>query len=527
MKSTTSNRFAQIADSKTPRSSFNRSHGHKTTLESGQLIPFYSDYAMPGDTFKMRANIFARMATPIYPIMDNVFLDVFWFDVPIRLIWENFQKFMGEQEEPNDSIDYTIPQLVPESHAVNSLADYFGMPTGVVMQDGESALFHRAYGRIYNEWFKDQNLNWKLGSPTDDGPDTCAVDVKRFPQRRGKRHDYFTSCLPWPQKGDNLVMPLGEKAPVMGIGKGTNSFPGSSTSGIYETGLTSTTTYASEWDASTDSGGFYIEEDPDNAGYPGIYADLSNATAATISAMRTSVALQQMLERDARGGTRYKEIIKSHFGVTSPDARLVRPEFLGGTSVQLNISPIAQTSSTDVTSPQGNLSAMATASVNGNGFTKSFVEHSIVMGICSIRADLTYQQGLNRQFSKRTRYDFFWPGLQNVSEMAVLNKEIYAQGTSADDDVFGYQEMYADYKYKPSIISGKMRSNAAGTLEAWHLAQDFSSLPVLGDTYIQENPPISRVVAVPTEPEFIFDSYMDLTCVRPMQLFSTPGLARF
>lgn len=517
MKSTTTNRFAQNASVKIPRSKFHRPGGNKSAFDAGYLIPVFCDEALPGDTFKMRADMFARMTTPVYPLMDNLFMDVHWFDCPLRLIWDNFPKFMGEQIDPGDSIDYTTPKISDGNIAEGSLSDYFGMPIvasglgGTIM-----SLYHRAYGKIYNEWFRDQNLQDSVTVARDDGPDILGTDAPKFPLKRGKRHDYLTSSLPWPQKGDAVVMPLGDKAEIHTAANQAGN-PGIYSDGAGDHRFLDT---GSTWATVSASGGTTAQ---DNV----MYADLSTATAATISAMRTSVALQQMLERDARGGTRYKEVIKSHFGVDSPDARLQRPEFLGGGTFAVNVTPIAQTSQTDAAvSPQGNLAAFATVS-GGTGFTKSFTEHSIVMGIVSIRADLTYQQGLNRKFSRSTRYDYFWPGLQNISEQEVLNKEIYLTGTSTDDDAWGYQERYSEYKYMPSICTGKMRSAATGTLDAWHLAQNFASLPVLGDTFIQEAPPMDRILAVADEPDFIFDSYFDLTCVRPMALFSQPGLTRF
>lgn len=511
--------FARVPQAEIPRSTFDRSHGHKTTFNAGYLIPVLVDEALPGDTFKVSATLFARLATPIFPIMDNMAMDVHYFAVPKRLVWDNWVKFNGEQTDPGDSTDYTVPQMVAPGggYAVGSLSDYMGIPTGVASLS-HSALFHRAYNLIYNTWYRDQNLQNSVPVDRDDGPDDPADYVLL---RRGKRHDYFTSCLPWPQKGDAVSIPLGTTAPVLGVGV---------TDG---TAVASTAAYRdANGDLMTGQFGFganfaFAVESNANTGAANtmtLRADLSNATAATINSLRQAFQIQKILERDARGGTRYVELIKAHFGVTSPDQRMQRPEYLGGGTLQVNVSPIPQTSQTDAAvTPQGNLAAMGVA-VGQNGFTMSFTEHCIIMGIVSVRADLTYQQGLNRMFSRQTRYDFYWPALAHIGEQAVLNKEIYAQATSADDEVFGYQERFAEYRYKPSIITGLMRSSAAGSLDAWHLSQEFASLPTLDASFIVEDPPVDRVIAVDTEPHFIFDSYFRMHCARPMPVFGVPGL---
>jgi hypothetical protein len=522
MKTVMEHQFSEVPKATIERSSFDRSHGVKTTFDAGYLVPILVDEALPGDTFNLNMTAFARMATPIFPIMDNVYMDTHFFAVPVRLIWDNWKKFNGEQIDPGDSIDYTVPTMTApgSGYSNQTLHDYFGIPTSVGNLEHNS-LWHRSYNLVWNEWFRDQNLQDSVQVDKDDGPDNY-TDYELL--KRGKRHDYFTSCLPWPQKGDAVELPLTGNAPVLGIGMANQTFSNTNEN-VYETGGTSTTLYANAKNVNTASANtaIYIEQDTGNIGFPGIYADLSSVAGATINQLREAFQIQRLIERDARTGTRYTEIVKSHFGVTSPDARLQRPEYLGGGSTRVNVTPIEQTSSTDATSPQGNLAAMATASLTNHGFTKSFTEHCVILGLVSVRADLTYQQGLNRCFSRQTRYDFYWPALSHIGEQAVLNKEIYAQGTSADDNVFGYQERYAEYRYKPSMITGKFRSNDAQSLDAWHLSQEFSSLPGLNSTFIEENPPLDRVIAVPSEPHFIFDSYISMKCARPMPVYSVPG----
>jgi len=505
--------FSRVPQAEIQRSTFNRSHGLKTTFDAGYLVPIFVDEVVPGDSFNLKAHGFGRLATPIYPVMDNLYVETFFFFVPNRLIWDNWEKFNGAQDNPGDSTSYLVPQLTLGSGvsiAGDSLYDYMGLPTGV-NGIAFNNLHGRAYNLCYNEWFRDENLQDSVAVDKDDGPDNIS-DYTLL--KRGKRHDYFTSCLPWPQKGDAVSLPLGTKAYVA-----SDAALGASL------GALAPTVGSGYFNLEADGSGNNLHLDATaRTQEVALYADLADATAATINQLREAFQIQRLYERDARGGTRYTEILQSHFGVTSPDARLQRPEYLGGGKTPVSMQPIPQTSSTDATSPQGNLSAMGTVGIQGHGFSKSFVEHGVIIGMACVFADLTYQQGMNRMWSRRDRWDFYWPALAHLGEQAVLNEEIYTQGTSADQDVFGYQERYAEYRYKPSQITGKMRSNAAGSLDVWHLSQDFSSVPVLNASFIEESPPIDRVVALPSEPDLLFDWYFDMKCTRPMPTYSVPGL---
>lgn len=530
------------------RSVFNRSHGHKTTFNTDYLIPFYIDEILPGDDQDVRANIFARLSSALgEPIMDNLVLDTFFFYVPERLLWSNWEKFNGAQDDPADSIDFTMPIVDFTGGTLEAtLEDYFGIEPSLGSGDDLEirASWHRAYNLIWNDWFRDENLQDSVPVNLGDGPDDPA-DYTLL--KRGKRPDYFTSCLPWAQKGDPVSIALTGFADVLGNGT-TAGFEAWSGSALLQYGLykkndtfdylalnnsidgdpVNTTVSGGSEPANDLSIGF--SDDPDKSG---LHADMSSVAAIEINDLRLAIATQQLLEIDARGGTRYVEIIKSHFGVVVPDYRVQRPEYLGGGSVPININPITQTSQANNTSLNeflGTQGAFGTMS-SRSGYSKSFVEHGIIMGLVNVRADLTYQQGINKMFKRSTRYDFYLPTFANLGEQAVLNGEIYHQRSSVDDGVFGYQERWAEYRHYPSKISGAMRSSANLSLDTWHLSQDFGSLPVLNSDFIEEDVPLERVLTYVSDgmdsiPEIIFDSYIEIKHARPMPTFSVPGLGR-
>jgi hypothetical protein len=530
-------RFSDAPAMYMKRTKFDRSHVYKTTFDSGKLIPVFVDEVLPGDTTRLSVNYFARLATPIKPIMDNIYLDWFFFFVPNRLVWEHWQNFCFEQEDPDDSTDYAIPTVSATGNSENayigSLWDYFGLPVNTSGNlSGINALPFRAVFLIWNEWFRDENLQKSVkiqkgdvneildSSRVSDQPSwvfssgTNIVPGHACPPR-GKRHDYFTSALPWTQKGPGVDISLTGNAPIMAqytqAPSGTKVSSYTARDGASDT-VFNAITFGSSGVAGSLSG-------------EGVYADLSEVSAITINGLRTAFQMQKFYERLARGGSRYTEVLRSFFGVVSPDARLQRPEFLGSFTKMVNVNPIAQTSATDDTSPQGNLSAYGVTASKFHGFTKSFVEHGYIIGFVCARADLTYQQGINKMWLRSTVYDFYWPTFAHLGEQAIELREIYAQGSEADTTVFGYQERYAEYRYKPSQITGKFRSSVTGgNLDVWHLSQFFNNAPTLNEEFITENPPIKRIIAVQDEPEFLLDIGFKYTTVRPMPMFGTPGL---
>ncbi|AXH75589.1 MAG: major capsid protein [Microviridae sp.] len=531
--------FAMVPKADIPRSSFSIQSSHKTTFDAGYLVPVYVDEVVPGDTFNLRMTAFARLATPLFPIMDNLHLDSFFFFIPNRLVWSNWKKFMGEQATPASSISFSIPQVLCPAggYAINSLQDYMGLPTvGQVTAGNQvthSALFTRAYNLCWNEWFRDENLQDSVVVDVDDGPDVY-TDYSLL--RRGKRKDYFTGALPWPQKGATSVsLPLGTSATVR---TQVTELVSGAQEGLHMRRATAGAAMAAGKNLSSGAGTYLSEDSFASVGttdslYPSnLYADLSTATAATINQLRQSFQIQRLLERDARGGTRYTEIVRAHFGVVSPDARLQRPEYLGGGSTPIVVSPIAQTSATGLTggsTPVGNLAAAASVVASGHGFTQSFTEHGIILGLVSVRADLSYQQGMRKMWRRLTRYDFYFPAFAMLGEQSIYNWEIYCKGDSVFNDglVFGYQERWSEMRYFPSMITGLFRSTAASTIDPWHLSQKFTSLPLLDTTFIQDTPPVERVVAVGSGAagkQFIFDSFFDVRAARPLPMYSVPGM---
>lgn len=538
------------------RSRFDRSSSVKLSFNVGDVVPFYVDEVLPGDSFQIRTSKVVRMQTLLTPLMDNIYLDTYFFFVPNRLTWEHWKQFNGENTESAwiPQTEYQVPQLTAPAAgwSVGTIADYMGIPTGVENLS-VNALPFRAYALIMNEWFRDQNLTDPLNIPVDDATvqgvntGTYVSDVAKggLPFKASKYHDYFTSCLPAPQKGPDVTIQTAQlgNAPVVPMNKPVPkdllNYPYNvyipNGNGDFEAGYHAGSVHKNAFGGAywlADTGNANLDPTIDNgvAGYPAnLWAQFDNTVSvATINELRTAFQIQKLYERDARGGTRYIEILKSHFGVTSPDARLQRPEYLGGSRVPININQVIQQSSTaEGTTPLGDTAAYSlTTDVHGD-FMKSFVEHGFVIGVMVARYDHTYQQGIERFWSRKSRFDYYWPVLANIGEQAVLNKEIYAQGTAQDNEVFGYQEAWADYRYKPNRVAGEMRSTYAQSLDVWHLGDDYSQLPKLSDSWIREDKAnVNRVIAVSDQNanQLFADIYIQNRTTRPMPLYSIPGL---
>lgn len=518
-----SSRFAMIPRPEVPRSTFRRDMSHKTAFDAGLLIPVFVDEVLPGDTHQVKMTAFARLATPIYPLMDNMWLESFFFFVPNRLLWTNWVRMMGEEITPGASTAFSVPIIdaatIPANgFPVGSIYDYFGLPVEGQITAGQGtnmpapvALPFRAYVRCYYDWFRDQNMitagtGVNTNSVTD-GPDAYSAYSLL---RRGKRHDYFTSCLPWPQKGTAVSLPLGTSAPV-GVAVSATAI------GAFAANLGTGPRLLNNVGANN------IQATASAGGTP-LYADLTTATAATINQLREAFQIQRLLERNARGGTRYTELLRAHFGVISPDARLQRAEYLGGGSTPVMINPVPQQSATTGSNALGDLSGVGTALASGHGFSQSFTEHGWILGLVNVRADLTYQQGIERFWQRRTRYEYYWPVFAQLGEQLVYRHEIFWKSSGDSGVAFGYQERWAEYRYGRSKITGILRSGVTGTLDAWHLAQNFATAPGLNQTFIEDTPPVARVIAVPTEPHFICDMFFDVKSTRPLPTYSVPGL---
>ena len=529
MNRNSENRFAENPQVGVSRSRFQRNSDNKTTFNTGDLIPIYLDEVLPGDTHQIDVACVMRMATPIFPVMDNAFCDFYFFFVPNRLLWQHWKEFMGENKETawTPKTEYSVPQVTAPTGgwAEGTLADYLGLPTKV---EGisVSALPGRAYGLIYNEWFRNQNVTQPTlvevtdatttgkndGSATNDSAITLAKPLKA-----AKVFDYYTGALPEPQKGEPISIPLGDTAKIYGyyLSSGRKAPADGSQLEINNGSIAELTKY----DGILGQPG-NLSEEPLT-----LRADLANATSATINQLRQAFQIQKLLEKDARGGTRYREVLREHFGVITPDSRMQIPEYLGGYRLPINVSQVIQTSSTDSTSPQGNTAALSVTTMNKSMFTKSFTEHGFIMGLAIVRTDQTYQQGIERMWSRKGRYDYYWPVLANIGEQAILNKEIYAQGDTKDEEAFGYQEAWADYRYKPSKVTGLFRSNAQQSLDSWHYAQDYDKLPTLSTEWMQQNDTeMKRTLAVKNQPDFIADFYFMNKTTRCMPVYSIPGL---
>ena len=541
-------RFAQVPRVEIRRARFKRDFSNITTINEGDLVPLYVDEVLPGDTISCDLNGLIRMSTPLYPVMDNCYLDTYAFFVPCRLLWEHWENLMGQNDESYwaEKTEYSVPQTTAPSNGwnVGTIADYMGIPTGIANVSVNSMPF-RAYARIWNEWFRDENLQQPVVQDTDDANNTGSntgtelTDAQNggLPLKVGKMHDYYTSCLPEPQKGEAASIPIEiDTMPVVtqnklnndtGIGLKWNGANNQKSAayplGVNKSGNDPSNVYGNTIAYNHNNQQSYTQ----NLNPANLFAVGEGATSITINELRQAIAIQHILEADARGGTRYTELLAHEFGVTSPDSRLQRSEYLGGTRVPININQVIQNSATTDASPQGNTAAYSMTTLRNKMCNYSSVEHGYLMILGCIRVDHSYQQGLSRMWSRKTRFDFYHPMLANLGEMAVLNKEIYCQGNAKDDEVFGYQEAWADYRYHPNIVTGEMRSQYAQSLDAWHYADYYEELPTLSSTWIQEGTEnIDRTLAVQSENshQFICDFFFDQTWTRPMPIYSVPGL---
>ena len=529
--------YSQVPHANVPRARFKRDYSLLTTMNEGDLVPIYCDEVLPADTAKIDLNALMRMSTPLYPVMDNCYCDFYFFFVPSRLLWEHFENLMGQNDSTfwAETVEYTTPKTTAPAGGwkVGTLADYFGIPTGVENLQVNSLPF-RAYAKIWNEWFRDENLQQPVTmSKTDattagSNAGTALTDAEAggLPLKVCKYKDYFTSCLPSPQKGNAVTLPLTGAAPIYGYGTASLKEK------LDNTDLSLITTFIPQFagvngDNTSGAKPAQVFTEKDESLHPVLGADMSNVTAATINELRQAIAVQHILERDARTGTRYKEILQGAWGVTSPDARLDRSEYIGGYRLPININQVIQTSSTDSTSPQGNTAAFSMTTMSRNMATYSATEHGFIIGLAAVRVDHSYQQGLSRMWTRSTRFSYYDPMLANLGEQAVLNQEIYAQGNTQDEEVFGYQEAWADYRYRTNMITGEMRSTYTQTLDAWHYADKYTSLPTLSSDWIKEGTEnIDRTIAVQSDNsrQFICNFYFDQTWTRAMPIYSIPGL---
>lgn len=531
--------YAQVPHAEIRRAKFQRDFNLLTTMNEGDLVPIYLDEVLPADTFKINLNALVRMATPLYPVMDNAYMDFYFFFVPARLLWKHFQNLMGQNDSTfwAETTEYTTPvTTAPEGGwNVGTLADYFGIPTGVSGLKVNSLPF-RAYAKIWNEWFRDENLQQPVTQSMDDttttgvntGTSLSDAEAGGLPLKVCKYKDYFTSCLPSPQKAaEPVTIPLTGNAPIMGYKDKDRTSPVTGdTSTFYTVGPAETGEKVQVGQIGADNDGLAMYWGR-NGSLAYLGAELGNITGATINELRQAIAVQHIFERDARTGTRYKEILKGAWGVTSPDARLDRSEYIGGHRMPINVNQVIQTSSTDSTSPQGNTGAYSMTTLSRNMCTYSATEHGYVLGLAAIRVDHSYQQGLSRLWTRNTRFSYYDPMLANLGEQAVLNQEIYAQGKPQDEEVFGYQEAWADYRYRTNMVTSEMRSTYKQTLDAWHYADKYGALPTLSSSWIKEGTEnIDRTLAVQSSNshQFICNFYYEQAWTRPMPIYSVPGI---